>query len=436
MGWMQNLSSALPYMVVPGNHESECHSPACIADWPLGRALSNFTAYNARWHMPSAESGGVQNMWYARTSARRPRSLPTPCPGPRSPPSHPSSLFSSSLSALLAPVCPPRSSARPPRLGSFAARTQTPALSSSSRVRYSFNYGAAHFVSINTETDFPGAEERRTGDRPVGVPRGSTATRSAAPPVLGRAMRFAPHGAPERCVGITEPAQGWDADAPLATRSGPDPSQRRQRRAARGPTQSPRPPPPRRALSVRSHVPWLRAGGFGARGEYLRWLEADLRAASDARRSGGAEARPWLLVGGHRPYEEIEACCAGLFAKYGVDVYFSGHVHSYRRAMSPAAAAGGGGGAARQPRSNGTADGALRGATTRGTAWVVVGGAGCDEMQPPNRSALKCAPPGSSEAVTSDRYATGVLSVSPSRLSWRLLDSTTGGVLDDFTISR
>jgi hypothetical protein len=29
---------------------------------------------------------------------------------------------------------------------------------------YSFNYGPAHFVSVNTETDFPGAGEEHTGD--------------------------------------------------------------------------------------------------------------------------------------------------------------------------------------------------------------------------------------------------------------------------------
>jgi exo-beta-1,3-glucanase (GH17 family) len=30
----------------------------------LGIPLSNFTAYNARWKMPSEESGGVESMWY------------------------------------------------------------------------------------------------------------------------------------------------------------------------------------------------------------------------------------------------------------------------------------------------------------------------------------------------------------------------------------
>ena len=91
MDWLQNLTSTMPYMVAPGNHESECHSPACIAqELKYGRHLRNFTAFNERWTMPSEESGGSRdtNMWY------------------------------------------------------------------------SFNYGSVHFVSINTETDWDGAEEQ------------------------------------------------------------------------------------------------------------------------------------------------------------------------------------------------------------------------------------------------------------------------------------
>ena len=55
-----------PYMVLPGNHESECHSPACVAA-PLtrGRGLNNFSAFNARFDMPSRPSGGSASMWYS-----------------------------------------------------------------------------------------------------------------------------------------------------------------------------------------------------------------------------------------------------------------------------------------------------------------------------------------------------------------------------------
>ena len=52
-------------LLFTGNHESECHDPACVVNpRKLGLPLSNFTAYNARWKMPSQESGGVASMWY------------------------------------------------------------------------------------------------------------------------------------------------------------------------------------------------------------------------------------------------------------------------------------------------------------------------------------------------------------------------------------
>ncbi len=72
--------------------ESECHGAFCMTEKRYYENLRNFTAYNARWSMPSASSGGILNMWY------------------------------------------------------------------------SFNHGPIHFVSLNTETDFPGAGEENTGD--------------------------------------------------------------------------------------------------------------------------------------------------------------------------------------------------------------------------------------------------------------------------------
>ena len=66
MDWLQNLTTTLPYMTTPGNHESECHSPACIVGiLGKGEKLKNFTAYNARWKMPSRQSRGVDAMWYS-----------------------------------------------------------------------------------------------------------------------------------------------------------------------------------------------------------------------------------------------------------------------------------------------------------------------------------------------------------------------------------
>jgi acid phosphatase type 7 len=58
-------SGCAPYMVAPGNHEAECHSPACLTSPSRAKALGNFSAYNARFRMPSPESGGAANMWYS-----------------------------------------------------------------------------------------------------------------------------------------------------------------------------------------------------------------------------------------------------------------------------------------------------------------------------------------------------------------------------------
>ncbi|KAF1315148.1 Glucan 1,3-beta-glucosidase, partial [Globisporangium splendens] len=66
--WMNSLTPVMqqvPYMVLVGNHEAECHSPTCIVSGSKKDQLGNYTAYNTRFKMPSAESGGVMNMWYS-----------------------------------------------------------------------------------------------------------------------------------------------------------------------------------------------------------------------------------------------------------------------------------------------------------------------------------------------------------------------------------
>ncbi|KAI9918304.1 hypothetical protein PsorP6_011449 [Peronosclerospora sorghi] len=55
----------LAYMVLVGNHESECYSPACLVSKDKRHSLGNYTAFNTRFRMPSPESGGVLNMWYS-----------------------------------------------------------------------------------------------------------------------------------------------------------------------------------------------------------------------------------------------------------------------------------------------------------------------------------------------------------------------------------
>jgi len=66
--WMNSLApvmSSVPYMVVVGNHEAECHSPACQVSPAKAKTLGNYTAYNARFKMPYEEAGGALNMWYS-----------------------------------------------------------------------------------------------------------------------------------------------------------------------------------------------------------------------------------------------------------------------------------------------------------------------------------------------------------------------------------
>jgi hypothetical protein len=65
MNKLQPAFSQFPYMVMPGNHEAECHSPSCETSLYKLSKLTNFTAYNGRFRMPSQESGGNSNMWYS-----------------------------------------------------------------------------------------------------------------------------------------------------------------------------------------------------------------------------------------------------------------------------------------------------------------------------------------------------------------------------------
>ncbi|KAL3656819.1 hypothetical protein V7S43_018276 [Phytophthora oleae] len=66
--WMNSLMplmSRVPYMVLVGNHEAECHSPRCQLSRKKKTALGNYTAYNVRFNMPYEESGGALNMWHS-----------------------------------------------------------------------------------------------------------------------------------------------------------------------------------------------------------------------------------------------------------------------------------------------------------------------------------------------------------------------------------
>ncbi|OCK75430.1 acid phosphatase [Lepidopterella palustris CBS 459.81] len=85
--WINSLSTKIPYMVLPGNHEAACgefDGPNNVMTAYLnnGKANSsapksnltyyscppsqrNYTAYQHRFRMPGAESGGVGNFWYS-----------------------------------------------------------------------------------------------------------------------------------------------------------------------------------------------------------------------------------------------------------------------------------------------------------------------------------------------------------------------------------
>lgn len=56
----QIAAASKPYMVLPGNHEADCHTIFCAF-----KNLRNFTAFNNRFRMPFSESGSNSNMWYS-----------------------------------------------------------------------------------------------------------------------------------------------------------------------------------------------------------------------------------------------------------------------------------------------------------------------------------------------------------------------------------
>lgn len=292
MNWIENISATKPYMVTPGNHESECHSPACLASSTYRHSLNNFSAYNARWRMPAAASQARkgQNLWY------------------------------------------------------------------------SFDYGLAHFVSLNTETDFPGAGEETSGDSNL-----------------------------------------------------------------------------------------LPAGGFGEKGELVKWLEADL-AKADTNRAN----TPWLFVGGHRPIYDAAASDSvmqttfeHLFIKYNVDAYFAGHKHSYASSFPTC--------------NNNVSSHSFKLPTC--PVYVLVGGAGCDEMKVPASSPLDkqitlggahahhkqyrldntsfddvetgTPPPPWNKFADVSNYGTGILEVFNSTTArWRYVLSHNGSVKDEIVIQK
>ncbi|KAK4246242.1 Metallo-dependent phosphatase-like protein [Corynascus novoguineensis] len=85
--WMNKITKQVPYMVMPGNHEATCaefDGPGNVLTAYLNNnkmnatapqknltyyscpeSQRNFTAFQHRFHMPGAETGGVGNFWYS-----------------------------------------------------------------------------------------------------------------------------------------------------------------------------------------------------------------------------------------------------------------------------------------------------------------------------------------------------------------------------------
>jgi len=59
---IEPIASAVPYQVLPGNHEATCFQ---YSDAVCPPYLRNFTAYNNRFSMSGEVSGGYKNMWYS-----------------------------------------------------------------------------------------------------------------------------------------------------------------------------------------------------------------------------------------------------------------------------------------------------------------------------------------------------------------------------------
>jgi hypothetical protein len=58
------ISSRVPIMVVPGNHEAEDHTPVCLLSPACRNGYGNFSAYNCVWNNPRYDDRH-HSMWYS-----------------------------------------------------------------------------------------------------------------------------------------------------------------------------------------------------------------------------------------------------------------------------------------------------------------------------------------------------------------------------------
>lgn len=175
----------------------------------------------------------------------------------------------------------------------------------------------------------------------------------------------------------------------------------------------------------------LPCGGFG---DQLAWLENDLKVANANRAN-----RPWIFVQGHRPMyqgeeinEPFQAAMEDLFYEYGVDIYFSGHVHHYERNLP--VYKGITTGNASDPYNN-----------PAETTYLMIGGAGNDEMDDskvvdpsPVERLIESDAPGPWTAVTDEgSFGIGKISIiDDSHLTFQYYRTTASEIFDSFTLTR
>ncbi|GMG16561.1 unnamed protein product [Phytophthora fragariaefolia] len=174
---------------------------------------------------------------------------------------------------------------------------------------------------------------------------------------------------------------------------------------------------------------------YGHFGDQLAWLEEDLKAANANR-----DKMPWLIVGMHRPMYTIRSCHAdgkpnndydalsvqeafeALFVKYKVDLVLQGHVHAYER---------------QYPVANGNVviHGVSKDDATysnpKAPVYVISGSAGGPE------GLYKYKHPESPEwhaLMDNKHYAITLLSVIPTNLTLTTVETSTGAVIDKFSV--
>jgi len=173
-------------------------------------------------------------------------------------------------------------------------------------------------------------------------------------------------------------------------------------------------------------------------GDQIAWLESDLqKAASDPNR------KPWIIVGGHRPMYSsdhdqsnatdgapmntvdndaysIQVAFENLFHKYGVDLYFTGHVHSYERTYP-----------VYQNHVNSTSY-----VNPQGLVEVVIGCAGSIEgLSDKDPSHWNDPEPAWSAYRYGDGFGYGILDVyNATTLSWSFYKSDDNSLMDSFVI--